>query len=174
VIRDTSFPFVLKYAVSELAVLKQHTRTFQITMGSNYSKATVTQPAVINEKQMIVERHDAPKSDKPSVEVEQALSSDNITRWTNELEEVGSSTPSFSRLNADQQDTTLALSRLVLSQVDPVAALASRKTILHDEKIFNLNLKGLGPNGEYPGPRVNQYSSGRCWLFATSTSTVLS
>jgi bleomycin hydrolase len=41
---------------------------------------------------------------------------------------------------------------------------------LHDEKIFNLNLKGLGPNGEYPGPRVNQYSSGRCWLFATSTS----
>jgi hypothetical protein len=61
-------------------------------MGSNYSKATVTLPAVINEKQMIVERPDAPKSDKPSVEVEQALSSDNITRWTNELEEVGSST----------------------------------------------------------------------------------
>jgi hypothetical protein len=58
-------------------------------MGSNYSKATVAPPAEINEKQMIVERHDAPKSDKPSVEVEQALSSDNITRWTNELEEVG-------------------------------------------------------------------------------------
>lgn len=59
-------------------------------MGSNYSKVTVNTPAVINEKQMIVERHDAPKSDKPSVEVEQALSSDNITRWTNELEDVGS------------------------------------------------------------------------------------
>jgi hypothetical protein len=59
-------------------------------MGSNYSKVTVNPPAVINEKQMIVERHDAPKSDKPSVEVEQALTSDNITRWTNELEDVGS------------------------------------------------------------------------------------
>jgi len=58
-------------------------------MGSNYSKVTVSPPAEINEKQMIVERHDATKSDKPSVEVEQALSSDNITRWTNELEDVG-------------------------------------------------------------------------------------
>jgi len=62
----------------------------ETTMGSNYSKVTVNPPAEINEKQMIVERHDAPKSDKPSVEVEQALSSDNITRWTNELEDVGS------------------------------------------------------------------------------------
>jgi len=59
-------------------------------MGSNYSKVTVSPPAEVSEKQMIVERHDAPKSDKPSVEVEQALSSDNITRWTNELEDVGS------------------------------------------------------------------------------------
>lgn len=65
------------------------------------------------------------------------------------------------------QNATLALSRLVLSQVDPVTTLTSRTAILHDEKVFNLNLKGLGPNGEYPGPRVNQYSSGRCWLFAT-------
>lgn len=66
------------------------------------------------------------------------------------------------------QDATLALSRLVLSQVDPVTTLASRTAVLRDEKVFNTNLKGLGPNGEYPGPRVNQYSSGRCWLFATS------
>jgi len=57
-------------------------------MGSNYSKATVHPPAEMSEKQMIVERRDAPKSDKPSVEIEQALSSDNITRWTNELEDV--------------------------------------------------------------------------------------
>ena len=75
------------------------------------------------------------------------------------------------RQHANGKDTTLALSRLVLSQVDPVTALASRKTILHDEKVFNLNFKGLGPTGEYPGPRVNQYSSGRCWLFATSMSS---
>ena len=142
-------------------------------MGSNYSKATVHPPAEMSEKQMIVERRDAPKSDKPSVEIEQALSSDNITRWTNELEDVGFKHYLIVKQEANNQDTTLALSRLVLSQVDPVAALASRKTILHDEKVFNLNLKGLGPNGEYPGPRVNQYGSGRCWLFATSTPAVL-
>lgn len=136
-------------------------------MGSNYSKAAVSAPAEISEKQMIIERHEA--SDKPSVEVEQALTADNITKWGQALEEVGQSGRYLVSIEADEQDTTLALSRLVLSQVDPVAALASRKTILHDEKVFNLNLKGLGPNGEYPGPRVNQYSSGRCWLFATST-----
>jgi hypothetical protein len=55
-------------------------------MGSNYSKVTATPPAEISEKQMIVERHEVP--DKPSVEVEQALTSDNITKWTTALEEV--------------------------------------------------------------------------------------
>jgi hypothetical protein len=57
-------------------------------MGSNYSKAAVNPPAEISEKQMIIERLEAPKSDKPSVDVEQALTSDNITKWTNALEDV--------------------------------------------------------------------------------------
>jgi hypothetical protein len=90
VIRDTSFPLCSQIPLPELALLSNNTIIPLNIMGSNYSKAAVSPLAEINEKQMIVERHDGPKSDKPSVEVEQALSSDNITRWTNELEDVGS------------------------------------------------------------------------------------
>ncbi|RXK40742.1 hypothetical protein M231_01994 [Tremella mesenterica] len=60
-------------------------------------------------------------------------------------------------------DPSLQLSRLVLSNSDPVQTLISRKALIKDAKVFNLTLKG-----EYPGPRVNQASSGRCWLFATT------
>ncbi|ORX34978.1 peptidase C1B, bleomycin hydrolase [Kockovaella imperatae] len=62
---------------------------------------------------------------------------------------------------------TLQLSRLILTNADPVTSLTSRKALIHDNKVFNLQLKGLGAKNEYPGPRVNQGSSGRCWLFAT-------
>jgi hypothetical protein len=43
--------------------------------------------------------------------------------------------------------TSKALSRLVLSHSDPIQSLASRKALIRDEKVFNLPLKGLGPNG---------------------------
>lgn len=65
------------------------------------------------------------------------------------------------------QNPVLALSRLVLSDADPVQALLSRKAVLADPHIFNLMLKGTDGKGTYPGPRTNQASSGRCWLFAT-------
>lgn len=48
--------------------------------------------------------------------------------------------------------------------------LASRPALIKDGKVFNTQLKGLDAKGEYPGPRTNQLSSGRCWLFATSES----
>ena len=66
------------------------------------------------------------------------------------------------------QSPTLPLARLVLSKSDPLQQLSVRNAVVHDAKIFNLQLKGTGPKGEYPGPRVNQAASGRCWLFATS------
>ncbi|WWD18257.1 hypothetical protein CI109_102707 [Kwoniella shandongensis] len=52
-------------------------------------------------------------------------------------------------------------------KADPVLSLSSRPALVRDAKIFNLTLKGTDSKGEYPGPRVNQASSGRCWLFAT-------
>ena len=58
-------------------------------MGSNNSKATETAPpAVISEKRMIFEKPQSPAADKASVEVEEALTSDNITKWTKALEDV--------------------------------------------------------------------------------------
>ena len=58
-------------------------------MGSNYSKSTDTAPpAVISEKRMIFEKPQSPAADKASVEVEEALTSDNITKWTKALEDV--------------------------------------------------------------------------------------
>ena len=67
-----------------------------------------------------------------------------------------------------RQDPSLQLSRLILHNSDPHDSLMSREALLKDNQVFNLPLKGLGPKHEYPGPRVNQASSGRCWLFATS------
>lgn len=75
---------------------------------------------------------------------------------------------SFSHLNSHLQDPVLALSRLVLSKSDPIQTLASRSALIADPQVFNLTLKGIDGKGTYPGPRVNQASSGRCWLFATS------
>lgn len=62
-------------------------------MGSNYSKSTSPTPAIgsISEKQMIVERHDS--HDKSSVDVNEALTSDNITKWTKALDEVSFTDP---------------------------------------------------------------------------------
>jgi aminopeptidase C len=66
------------------------------------------------------------------------------------------------------QNPTLNLSRLVITHNDPVATLIDRSALVKDHKVFNLSLKGIGEAGSYPGPRVSQNSSGRCWLFATS------
>jgi hypothetical protein len=56
-------------------------------MGAASSKPEPAKPtAEMNEKTMIVER---PGSlSKPSVEVEEALTSDNISKWTKDLDEV--------------------------------------------------------------------------------------
>jgi len=67
-----------------------------------------------------------------------------------------------------ENDPSLQLSRLVLSNADPVSTFTSRAALIKDAKVFNLDLKGVGPKKEYPGPRTNQASSGRCWLFATT------
>lgn len=69
-----------------------------------------------------------------------------------------------------EQDDKFTLARLVLNHVDPVATLRSRRAQIADDKVFNVNLKGVSDKdeGKYPGPRVNQKSSGRCWLFAAS------
>jgi bleomycin hydrolase len=69
-----------------------------------------------------------------------------------------------------QKDATFALARLVLTQKDPLSSLQSRGAVIADEKIFNIDLKGIDEkeSGKYPGPVTNQASSGRCWLFATS------
>ncbi|ORY23278.1 peptidase C1B, bleomycin hydrolase [Naematelia encephala] len=67
-----------------------------------------------------------------------------------------------------ESSPTLQLSRLVLSNVHPTKSLASRAALVKDAKVFNLQLKGIDGKGTYPGPRVNQASSGRCWLFATT------
>jgi aminopeptidase C len=73
-----------------------------------------------------------------------------------------------SQADLKSQNPTFLLSRLVLTNADPVTTLARRSAVIHDDKIFNLQLKGVGPKAQYPGPRVNQAASGRCWLFATS------
>ncbi|KAL7424424.1 bleomycin hydrolase [Cryptotrichosporon argae] len=67
-----------------------------------------------------------------------------------------------------ESSPTRLLSQLVLSNADPVASLQSRAAVIHDEKVFNLDLRGVSDAHEYPGPRVNQQWSGRCWLFATT------
>ncbi|KAJ9097809.1 hypothetical protein QFC19_006677 [Naganishia cerealis] len=66
----------------------------------------------------------------------------------------------------------LQLSQLVLSNAHPTQGLISRSTLIGDQQIFNLELKGIkakdGSKGVYPGPVTNQKNSGRCWLFATT------
>lgn len=57
-------------------------------MGSNYSKASVPPPTEVSEKRMIIERFEAPAPDKATVNVEEALTYDNITKWTTDLENV--------------------------------------------------------------------------------------
>lgn len=66
------------------------------------------------------------------------------------------------------QDARFQLARLILTNNDPIATLKRRDAVIDDVKVFNTNLKGTGDKGAYPGPRTNQASSGRCWLFATS------
>ncbi len=56
----------------------------------------------------------------------------------------------------------------MLGSYDPIQSLKNRAAEAADEKIFNVNLKGVNDKGDYPGPVTNQASSGRCWLFATS------
>lgn len=71
------------------------------------------------------------------------------------------------------QDARFQLARLILTNNDPIATLTRRDAVIDDAKVFNTNLKGTGDKGQYPGPRVNQASSGRCWLFATSECTMM-
>lgn len=54
----------------------------------------------------------------------------------------------------------LALS--ALSSADPKAVLASRRTIMKDQQVFNVKIGFEG------APITNQRSSGRCWLFAAT------
>ena len=76
---------------------------------------------------------------------------DSLSKWSDDID----------------ASPTLQLSRLVLTNADPLSTFTSRKALLDDGKVFNLNLKGIGAKGAYPNPRVNQAASGRCWLFAT-------
>lgn len=119
----------------------------------------------LSEKFTIVESPD--DGDQDQVLIQDVLSLNALTQWEHKLEMVCACTRLVELII---QDPTLKLSRLVLHNSDPVTTFTSRPSLVHDEKIFNLQLKGLGPKGEYPGPRVNQASSGRCWLFATSES----
>lgn len=73
-----------------------------------------------------------------------------------------------SALTWPPKDPRFNLARLVLSNADPLEAIKNRQAVINDEKVFNINLKGVNKDGAYPGPVVNQASSGRCWLFATS------
>ncbi|KAL1407883.1 bleomycin hydrolase [Vanrija albida] len=68
----------------------------------------------------------------------------------------------------NEQDPRFKLARLVLSNADPLESLKDRRAVIDDDKVFNVNLKGVNKDGAYPGPIVNQAASGRCWLFATT------
>ncbi|WVW79039.1 hypothetical protein I302_101002 [Kwoniella bestiolae CBS 10118] len=122
-------------------------------MGSQVSTArspAVDKPQVLTEKVPLPE--DASLQAHPMESPFDSLSIRELDKWSEDFD----------------KNPTFALSRLVLSKADPVLSLSSRAALIHDAKIFNLRLKGTGANGEYPGPRVNQASSGRCWLFATT------
>lgn len=97
------------------------------------------------------------------------LSPSLLDQWSKDFEEVRESISATKREKLIYvQSPTLPLARLVLSKSDPLQSLSVRNAIVDDAKIFNLQLKGVNSKGEYPGPRVNQAASGRCWLFATS------
>nr|XP_031859696.1 uncharacterized protein CI109_004971 [Kwoniella shandongensis]KAA5526768.1 hypothetical protein CI109_004971 [Kwoniella shandongensis] len=118
-------------------------------MGSQQSKAQpAPQAEVLNEK-IAASQVYVTSDDEPEVE---SLTADVLDKWSTDFD----------------KNPTLSLSRLVLSKADPVLSLSSRPALVRDAKIFNLTLKGTDSKGEYPGPRVNQASSGRCWLFATT------
>lgn len=143
-------------------------------MGAQESKpATITAPtaAPINEKRAYLEnlQQAALAIGDDSVPTSQSVEPEAIDAWSAKLENVGGDDSIGDVLFADDpyQDPSFKLARLVLSHSDPVAALQSRTAVVADEKIFNLDLKGA-VDGKYPGPVVNQKSSGRCWLFATS------
>lgn len=120
-------------------------------MGANPSKpAITTTPPPLNEKRAYSDNLQQPPIDcaaSSSASVEIAA----VTKWSTELE----------------KDATFQLARLVLTHSDPVSSLLSRDAAIADEKVFNVDLKGA-VDGKYPGPVVNQKSSGRCWLFATT------
>ena len=141
-------------------------------MGAQPSKPAPQSTTGSNRQVELLEKYtlieSPPADDKDQIVLEDVLSLDALAQWEHELEQVRRSHRSVDAGDADAKDPSLKLSRLVLHNNDPVTTFTSRKSLVHDEKIFNLQLKGLGPNGEYPGPRVNQASSGRCWLFATS------
>ncbi|WVQ96907.1 hypothetical protein IAU59_004015 [Kwoniella sp. CBS 9459] len=127
-------------------------------MGANTSKAQtspVIATEIVHEKQALVPTSPATDSTvipDGNARPFAALSLDTLSEWSEDFE----------------NNPTFALSRLVLSKADPVQSLASRPVFVRDAKVFNLSLKGTGAHGEYPGPRTNQASSGRCWLFATT------
>ncbi|KAJ9120211.1 hypothetical protein QFC22_003111 [Naganishia vaughanmartiniae] len=67
--------------------------------------------------------------------------------------------------NEFDNSPVLQLSQLVLSNAHPTQGLISRSTLIGDQQIFNLELKGIKPKdgskGIYPGPVTNQKNSGR-------------
>jgi bleomycin hydrolase len=130
----------------------------------------MTQVEKLNEKLAVYRKDNhALVADKPdALELGESLTADVLDKWSKDFENVSDTGYLRFMEVLTTQDPTLALSRLVLSHNDALQTLASRKALINDAKVFNLSLRGLNDKGEYPGPRVNQASSGRCWLFATS------
>ena len=100
---------------------------------------------------------------------------ETLSKWSEDVELVSHPCIALSECDALipaalAQSPTLQLSKLVLHNADPLTTITSRQALIGDAKVFNTNLKGINGKGAYPGPRTNQASSGRCWLFATSRS----
>ncbi|KAK4685454.1 bleomycin hydrolase, partial [Tremellales sp. Uapishka_1] len=119
-------------------------------MGAQSSKdAQLTPATVIDEKASLFARDELIET---GIGGPTDLTSESLDKWASDFNE----------------NPTLLLSRLVLSNADPLLSLAKRSALVHDAKVFNLDLKGVNDKNDYPGPRTNQASSGRCWIFATT------
>jgi hypothetical protein len=75
-----------------------------------------------------------------------ALSLDNISSWEQEV----------------SSDPRSQLARAVFATSDIRSSLISRSAKIADQHVFNTQIEFK------TGPRTNQKSSGRCWLFATT------
>ncbi|CAK9785964.1 peptidase C1B, bleomycin hydrolase [Cutaneotrichosporon oleaginosum] len=123
-------------------------------MGAAPSKPTPSTTRDLDEKAVYLDaaRRQAANAEPLGEAMDASLSANTVAAWDKELED----------------DPTFKLARLVLASSDPIVSLKNRAAEAADEKIFNVNLKGVNDKGDYPGPVTNQASSGRCWLFATT------